>query len=1299
MSSKVSVVNELVNSIEAPSFDKQLKNFIQYNQGDFSDTFKDELKKRFSYKLDVRSKNIKYLDRQSFQLFQPTLNEADFSQNKLKRLDNEVFSESKKLKKIIVSKNDIIYLKLDFKFCEMLTEINFSQNRLEYLNREIFNGLTSLKSIDFSQNKLKSLDYELFKYCEKLKKMDFSHNQIQRLDTELLKPCESLKLINFSRNRIEHLEEIFFDSCKNLKEINFSHNQLQVLHPDLLKYLLRLESIDFSQNQLQYLHQNLLKYSKELKEINFSDNQLDALRQELFRDSKELERINFSKNRIKTLDFMIFSGCEELKGVDFSQNQIKSLELCLENCRKLENVNFSQNRIVNFNEDILNALKINLSNNKIESLNFDNLKSKLEEMYFSNNKIRLLGPFQFENLKVIDFQNNEISKLKSNTFAHCKHIEIINLSQNKIEHMNLDIKDCKNLNYLNFSRNQLKATTIKFIEQSTFKSHLKINFSNNRIERLPIFYSNPKNNIQVNFCNNIDLFDFSYLFSLLFSINSNERLTYFYSNDYLEKNGINNDNPNSFLVNMSEHNDKTFLCRKIDGTFLRESLLILFLNKKIFNIKEVNICDTFSDLLKKVENLEWFILDFLIAITDSLTNEILLNFDAFISKELNENLSWFNLEFKINSADSLINLCKRNEISLFSSFVNNDVKNISQMRIVNSEHFYSNISLEKCFEIIFKNENETIAVYLLKIVSQLAFNSNNKLRTKFIEYSLTLFTKLVETMFQNGWWDAIEVLLDIKNKEQILRYLNLEKITQIMAKKKIILEKQSLGAVELFLGQEKDFLQFIEDASSDTENEKNVVVLSLNSIANKRKTPLSEQVLNSEITFLKLIREIEHVEMKTKFLRHQTTKNLLNSKWKSMPRFIYYFNLLFYLLFLVFYSINIEIYTYSDLNSSLNVACKCVSLISISYFFIIEYSQLVMYLYSRKICQYFYSIKNLAEFSNFPLCIFTMFYDMFGSDIEVKSSLYSVTILMSYFIFVQHLNKLSFLNIAALINVIGKIIQRSYALVIVLAIAMVGFNLSFRNRSTYYGDLGDGTQMNQFNQTFEFNIFQIWEFSLGGIATSNMGIDSIAGKNLVNYFIYAIFIFIMPVMFINILTGISIDEVKDMIENAEAESMDNKIEYVVFMEKIFKLKELNKLAVTVSAVYAAISKLARPFYEFYCEYLNKKKNKLVVQNKIRNEPVSLQETMEQNFANLMLMVSQLNRKVDNIEKNEKNNIYEIKELKEHIKELTSQKQNFSGQNGIEGTIDIVPFYSSMPVVNEERSYEPSKHQFKTKHNK
>ena len=82
--------------------------------------------------------------------------------------------------------------------------------------------------------------------------------------------------------------------------------------------------------------------------------------------------------------------------------------------------------------------------------------------------------------------------------------------------------------------------------------------------------------------------------------------------------------------------------------------------------------------------------------------------------------------------------------------------------------------------------------------------------------------------------------------------------------------------------------------------------------------------------------------------------------------------------------------------------------------------------------------------------------------------------------------------------------------------------------------------------------------TVGQVNIDDMGIDNLNKDNLINYFIYGIFIFVMSILFINIFTGISIDEIQSIIQNSEAENISSKIQYVLQFEKLIYRSINNK---------------------------------------------------------------------------------------------------------------------------------------------
>jgi hypothetical protein len=201
---------------------------------------------------------------------------------------------------------------------------------------------------------------------------------------------------------------------------------------------------------------------------------------------------------------------------------------------------------------------------------------------------------------------------------------------------------------------------------------------------------------------------------------------------------------------------------------------------------------------------------------------------------------------------------------------------------------------------------------------------------------------------------------------------------------------------------------------------------------------------------------------------------------------------------------------------------------------------------SKNILLYASSFKHWLLIVNFPLCITVLFLD----NNEIKSSLYSLTILFSYFMFIQKLDK--FYGIGPYVAVFGDVIQKSFKLIIIILICLIGFLLSFRNRANYSST--DSNNMSYFNSSIELDLFKIFTMVIGNDDTENMGIDQLKSENLINFVIYGLFIFMIPILFINIFTGIAIDAIEELIENSEANIIIKKIEYVFKWDAIVQDK-------------------------------------------------------------------------------------------------------------------------------------------------
>ena len=111
---------------------------------------------------------------------------------------------------------------------------------------------------------------------------------------------------------------------------------------------------------------------------------------------------------------------------------------------------------------------------------------------------------------------------------------------------------------------------------------------------------------------------------------------------------------------------------------------------------------------------------------------------------------------------------------------------------------------------------------------------------------------------------------------------------------------------------------------------------------------------------------------------------------------------------------------------------------------------------------------------------------------------------------------------------------------------------------------------------------------LGDLETNEMGINELG----INFLLYGLFIILMPILFINIFAGISIDEIQKIIENSEAENISYRIEYVNKIESFRKTIILNKF---INLLYYLLQKIIN---KHKLEFKNEINSKKIKKNKI-----------------------------------------------------------------------------------------------------
>ena len=164
-----------------------------------------------------------------------------------------------------------------------------------------------------------------------------------------------------------------------------------------------------------------------------------------------------------------------------------------------------------------------------------------------------------------------------------------------------------------------------------------------------------------------------------------------------------------------------------------------------------------------------------------------------------------------------------------------------------------------------------------------------------------------------------------------------------------------------------------------------------------------------------------------------------------------------------------------------------------------------------------------------------------------------------------------------------------------------------------------------FESSFSLSIFKLLIMLIGNLETKDMGLDTLNWDSIINFVIYGCFIFVMPILFLNIFTGISIDEVKNMFDNSLAESVEVKIEYVK------KVKFLMHILDKFYKIVRKNSRVKKKNNEN--KFFNKLSSKIKSFVKISKKTIEIKEEKKEDLTIIMEELKTLKFTIQNIEEN------------------------------------------------------------------
>ncbi|XP_051171756.1 uncharacterized protein LOC127288386 [Leptopilina boulardi] len=416
-----------------------------------------ELKKLL--KLDLSENKLKDIYPETFNRL-TALTKLDLSGNQLEILNDNIFQNLQQLKNLNLQNNKLTTIS-EFLLNKLynLEEFNAAENLIAKIHEDAFIKLLKLERINLQKNNINELSRLDNKIETPIAEFWNSHS--------IFALCSNLQELDLSFNNIQ----IFYDDWIHLSELNLnslklSHNQIPSF--EVTQHHLKMKSdffIDLTHNKLKginlYSLTSLEFETPYRMHIDARDNPINCncLNDRLLQYIKgNLDKKIYQHLNIDTTN-LICAGPKELKGEKLSdlssdhlscQITVKTFNDNNVSCtpkyfleRQLTIINCPNNNYTIFPKGLgiitSFATEIELENNNLEYIpsEFSNAEQKsIRKLNLSGNKIKSLNDIDlFENLEILELKNNNIRNVGNKyllIFENLKSLKSITLSGNPL---------------------------------------------------------------------------------------------------------------------------------------------------------------------------------------------------------------------------------------------------------------------------------------------------------------------------------------------------------------------------------------------------------------------------------------------------------------------------------------------------------------------------------------------------------------------------------------------------------------------------------------------------------------------------------------------------------------------------------------------------------------------------------------------------------------------------------------------------------------------------------------------------
>uniref|UniRef100_A0A673MI16 Relaxin receptor 2-like n=1 Tax=Sinocyclocheilus rhinocerous TaxID=307959 RepID=A0A673MI16_9TELE len=214
--------------------------------------------------------------------------------NRIRNLDDYIFSKYTQLQRLFLSQNHITYLGPGvFRDLHKLDWLVLDHNPLKSVTCDTFIGLRSLTFLSMVNTSLMWLpDSSLCQHMPLLSWLDFTENHVELLNYSTLKTCTELT-VSLHDNKIKILPENTFHSLGSLVELDLSCNRISDLPKNTFRSLQYLQKLNISHNPSLHIHASYFDHLVQLQSLSLEGIEIPDITTKMFLPMGNLSHIYF----------------------------------------------------------------------------------------------------------------------------------------------------------------------------------------------------------------------------------------------------------------------------------------------------------------------------------------------------------------------------------------------------------------------------------------------------------------------------------------------------------------------------------------------------------------------------------------------------------------------------------------------------------------------------------------------------------------------------------------------------------------------------------------------------------------------------------------------------------------------------------------------------------------------------------------------------------------------------------------------------------------------------------------------